>query len=202
VASRVVLPEPPAGRPLLVAIDGCSGSGKSTLAGVIAAELSDVTVVHGDDFYAGEPDGWESWTPAEGHARFWDVRAMERDLLLPLRSGAGAAYRPFDWDLGRRGATTAAVPASTVVIVEGVSTLRPELRGYWDFSIYVDTPPYERLRRILAREENDRVHIDQWNAAEEYYCRTFAPRAAASVVVSGSGILAGTPSYPSFILPG
>lgn len=204
VTSRVVLPEPPAGRPLLVAIDGCSGSGKSTLAGVIAAGLPDATVVPGDDFYAGEPDGWENWTPAEGYERFWDFRAMERDLLRPLRRGAEAAYQPFDWDLCKRGTTTVTVPASTVIIVEGVSTLRPELRGYWDFSVYVDTPPDERLRRILARNENDRAHIDQWIAAEEHYRRTFAPQAAASVVVSGNGngILAGTPSYPSFILPG
>jgi uridine kinase len=198
--SRVVLPELPAGRPLLIAIDGCSGAGKSTLAGAIAAGLPDAIVVHGDDFYAGEPAGWESWTPEQAYNGFWDTRALERDLVQPLRRGTTATYRPYDWDRNRVGTATVDVRPGSVVIVEGVMTLRPELRGYWDFTVYVDTTPDERLRRVLDRNENDEIHIAQWTAGEDYYVETHAPRAFADVVLDG-GKSAGTPGYPSFILP-
>ncbi|GAB3400639.1 AAA family ATPase [Flindersiella endophytica] len=196
-----MLPELPAGRPLLMAIDGCSGAGKSTLARVIADGLADATVVHGDDFYAGEPAGWESWEPAEAYSGFWDYRTLERDLLQPLRLGTTATYRPYDWDRNRVGIATVDVRPSRVVIVEGVLTLRPELLGYWDFAIYVDTTPDERRRRILDRNENDEIHIAQWTAGEDYYVETHAPHAFADIVLDG-GKSAGTPDYPSFILPG
>lgn len=196
----MVLPEPPAGRPLLLGIDGCSGSGKSTLARAIAAGLPDATVVPGDDFYAGEPAGWEGWGPAQAYDNFWDYDALERDVLLPLRRGANASYCPYDWDRNQPGTTAVSVLPSRVVIVEGVSMLRPQLRGYWDFAVYVDTPAAERHERILARGENDQLHIDKWNASEDYYCATHAPQAAADLVVNGSKS-AGSPADVSFILP-
>lgn len=200
MTSNVVLPELPAGRPLLVAIDGCSGAGKSTLARAITSDLPDTTVVHADDFCAEEPEGWEHWTPAEAYAGVWDFARLERDLLRPLRRGDPGAYNPYDWDTRTVGTATVVVPATTIVVVESVSVLRPELRGYWDFSIYVDTPADERHRRIFAREEDDELHIGQWIAAEDYYCENHRPWEVADVIVSGSKS-GGAATRPSFILP-
>jgi uridine kinase len=72
------------------------------------------------------------------------------------------------------------------VLVEGVYLLRRELRSYWDFSIYVDTPREVRQARLHARGENDEGWIKRWAAAEDYYEQAEQPVQAADLVVSGS----------------
>jgi uridine kinase len=70
------------------------------------------------------------------------------------------------------------------VIVEGVYTLRPQLRPYLDLKVYLEVSREVRLARMLARHENTRAQIDRWMAAEQYYEEKFAPIAQADIVVT------------------
>ena len=70
-------------------------------------------------------------------------------------------------------------------MVEGVYMLRPQLRGFWDLTIFVDTPWPIRLDRQVSRGENTEDDIRLWTDAEKYYERTFEPVNHADLVVPG-----------------
>jgi uridine kinase len=174
----------PAGAVTLACIEGLGGAGKSTLARELAARSSDITVVHGDDFYGPEERDWRSWTPRQGYERYFDHQRVERELLRPLRTGRPARFQRYDWEANALGGWVTVAPRG-IVLVEGVYLLRRELRGYWDVSVYVDTPRELRQARLHARGENDEGWIARWAAAEDYYEQVEQPVQAADLVVSG-----------------
>jgi uridine kinase len=185
IAALERLPSPDAEQPILACIEGPGGSGKSTLADAIAQARPDlVTVVHGDDFYGPEERDWRSWTAEEGYLRYFDHRRLERELLQPLRRGNIAQFRRYDWATNALDGLVVVQP-SGIVVVEGVYVLRRSLRRYWDFSIYLDTPPNVRLARLTARGENDDGWIARWAAAEQHYETVERPDEAAHLIIDG-----------------
>ena len=125
---------------VIVGIDGRSGSGKSTLADTVAAEFAAdgdgrVTVIAGDDFYAGgSADTWDRLTNAERADRVMDW-GRQRTVLEQLRSTGVARWHPFDWNADDWDADTApfeAEPvvarATGVVVLEGARAQRPWCR--------------------------------------------------------------------------
>lgn len=170
----------------VIAVDGPGGSGKSTLARVISAELADVVVVAGDDFYRPMPDEERVLLDAAaGYERFFDWQRLREQLLAPLRATGEAKFQRYDWLTGELGGWRT-VPAGRPVVVEGVYTARPELVGYYDTIVYVDTPRDECLRRLRARGENSEAWIQRWRAAEDYYLDHVRPESHADFVVSGT----------------
>jgi phosphoribulokinase len=75
-----------------------------------------------------------------------------------------------------------------VVIVEGVYTLRPQLRDLVDVKVYVDADEDTRIRRQVERSQNTNEWIKRWVAAEDYYAATVKPWQYADVLVDGSGM--------------
>lgn len=169
----------------LACVEGPGGAGKSTLAQAVAAAVpGGATVVHGDDFYGPEEADWRSWSPREGYLRFFDHRRLERELLLPLTTGADGRFRSYDWEHKSLG-DEVGVEARGLVIVEGVYLMRSWLRAYWDASVYVETPAEIRWARLTARGENDEGWIAAWTAAENYYLEVERPAEGADLVVPG-----------------
>jgi uridine kinase len=107
-------------------------------------------------------------------------------VLAPLLRGDGARYLRYDWLAGRLGEELAQVPATGVVVIEGVYVARPALRGYLDLIVVVDAPRELCLARQLARGENDPAEIERWRAAEEWYLERQDPRRVADLVIDGS----------------
>ena len=151
--------------PFVVAIDGRSGAGKSTLAAEVARALGGVhaaptvTVIEGDEFYAGgSAHRWDTRTPAERASHVIDWR-RQREVLQALRTTGRAEWRPFDWDaddwdsdivpLRREPFRCTATP---VVLLEGAYSARPELHDLLDLRVLLHTPTDLRLRRLLERE--------------------------------------------------
>ena len=86
--------------PLFIGFDGRSGAGKSTLAEATRVELGDdvVSVIKGDDFYAGGSfDFWDTQTDEQIVANGID-RTRQFEVLSSLRSNGKATWRPFDWE--------------------------------------------------------------------------------------------------------
>lgn len=171
-------------RPLLVCIDGFGGSGKSTLSDTIrdAPEVS--AVVEGDDFYGPSDTDWAGFSPQEGYERFFDHERLAREVLRPLGRGEHTRYQRYDWQNNVLG-DWVDLPAEGVVVVEGVYMLRPQLREFWDLSIFVDTPWPIRLDRQVSRGENTEDDIRLWTDAEKYYERAFEPASRADLVLPG-----------------
>ncbi len=182
VLSRLPVVSPDAVR--LICIEGLGGAGKSTLSRELAMRSGDIIVVHGDDFYGPEERDWRSWTPEQGYRRYFDHQRLERELLRPLQAGRVGRIQRYDWETNALGDWVTVEPQG-VVLVEGVYLLRPELRGYWDFSVYVETPRSLRQERLYARGERGPGWIARWAAAEDYYEQVEQPAAVADLVISG-----------------
>jgi len=184
----------PAGRPMLVAIDGGSGSGKSTLASVVAAELNAV-VVPSDDFFAAQITDaeWDAFSPGERAAAAIDWRRLRAEALEPLLAGRIASWHPFDFEAGTRpdGSYPMATDVVTrqptpIIVLEGAYSARPELADLIDLAVLVDIPVAERHRRLARREEEAfrRAWHVRWDDAERYYFKEVRPASSFDLVVS------------------
>ncbi|MET8622650.1 hypothetical protein ABZW30_02610 [Kitasatospora sp. NPDC004669] len=178
---------PPSCGPVrLVAVDGHAGSGKTTFAGRLAAALDGAPVVHLDDL-ATHTEPFE-----------WTGRLHEQ-VLEPLAVGRDAAYRVYDWTL-RRFATTAAVPAAPVVLVEGVGAGRRDVRPRLARVIWMELDAVAARRR---GEERDGPELAEfwagWAHAEAAHFAADPSRPYAATRVDGvtGRILPGTVGEPS-----
>lgn len=172
-------------RPYLVAIDGRGGAGKSTFAKRLCEQLPDGVIVHVDDLYRVIAESVrESFSPQQGYERNFDWQRLEQQVLVPLSKGQPAKYERYDW-VHQALAETLEVSPDKIVLIEGVTSTRPELRNYYDLGIWVETSDTERLRRQYARRENTNEQIARWAAAEAYYVENFRPAESAHFVVAG-----------------
>jgi uridine kinase len=143
-----------------------------------------VTVIEGDDFYAGgTAECWDRWSPAEKAAHVIDWRRQHR-VLDDLRLRGNASWHPFDWDAPDWDSdrvplrpTPTSMTSADIVILEGAYSARPELHDVLDVRILLDTPPEQRRRQLLERE-GDQDWPDweaRWSAAEDHYFGVVMP---------------------------
>jgi uridine kinase len=163
--------------PIRVGVDGFSAAGKSTL----AAELAATVVDHGrtciradlDDFKrprAERPPG-----PAGFYHGAFDLDAIRALLLSPLGPGGDRHIRLKFFDQQNQApfpVEVQSVPADTVLVADGAYLLRPELRGLWEFRIFVEIDFDLVLARGAAR---DAAWMDSAQAAAERYRRYYIP---------------------------
>jgi uridine kinase len=168
----------------LVAIDGPGGSGKSVLANALADRNQAITVISVDDFYL--PDCFATQPPAgcDQPSKNFDLHRLYEQVLRPLRDGQPATYQRYDWVAGTLAEWHAVLPGQTV-IVEGIYSLAPGLRQYYDLSVWIDCPRSLRLAHGLARDgEGAReMWTRVWMPAEDRYIRSFAPEQVADIVL-------------------
>lgn len=170
----------PIERSLIVGIDGFGGAGKSTLAGRLAAVLGDAAVVAMDDFIVKDHMADDSWENG------WDRHRLARQVLEPVREGVVARMQKFIWETNSLG-PFAEIPRRQYLIVEGLTSLHPQIAGFYDYSIWVDTPIEVSKERGQARDagtENEFMW-DLWASNDLRYAREYEPKGRADVVVSG-----------------
>jgi uridine kinase len=182
-------------RPLLVGVDGQGGAGKSTLARALSNALAERSVVvEGDDFYSDiDWDERALFEPADAYERNFDWQRLRDQVLLPVRQAARTLrYQRYDWDQTRMGGWIE-MPMPGVVIVEGVYSLRPQLRDLLDVKAFVDASAVERLSRMRARHAGYQrelqvradAWIERWEAAEQFYLAQTKPRNSADIAIDG-----------------
>jgi uridine kinase len=161
---------------VLIGIDGAGGSGKSTLSKNLSEALDDATIVHIDDF--------ADWSDDSN----WEFSKFAERVLAPLLAGVTAKHQRYDWSTDSLGEWFELAP-SGIVIVEGVTALRPDLRDHWHVSVWVDCPRDLRLRRGVARDgEHMRSKwVDLWMPGEDEYFKRDRPAEHAQFVLDGSG---------------
>jgi uridine kinase len=134
-------------RVLRVAVDGIDGAGKSTLADELTrwVQANGVTVIRStiDSFHNPRSVRWArgKGSPVGFYRDSHDLDALERLLLRPLSEVPPRPYVAAAFDEP----TDTAVPPVTheahpgeVLVFDGIFLQRPELRGTWDLTVFVD----------------------------------------------------------------
>lgn len=140
---------PVCGHTVVIAIDGPSGSGKTTLAKGVVDEL-DCPVVHMDQIFP----GWDGLAPAP--------TLLTTQVLEPIARGERAAYKEWDWQADRWGATIT-LPRHGLLVVEGCGSSVMPAGAYAAVRVWVEAPRALRLARGLARDgEAYAPHWQRW----------------------------------------
>ena len=150
----------PVGTTTLVGIAGGSGSGKTTLAKALTLSLGAVYIPH-DAYYLTLPDEYRGARIAEYNFDHPDALDNERlmDDLDALTSGRSIQVPDYDFAGCKRRDPSEwrTVAPHRWVVVEGILVLAiPELRAYFDHTVFVDCPGDIRLARRLRRDVVER----------------------------------------------
>jgi uridine kinase len=134
---------------LRVAVDGVDGVGKTTFADRLGQWLR----AQGRQVIRSSVDGFHNprairhrlgRTSPEGFYRdSYDYAALRTNLLDPLSPGGLGRYRTAVFDHLIDGPVSnpeLEAPEGAALVVDGLFLHRPELQGYWDFSVYLDAP--------------------------------------------------------------
>lgn len=192
----------------MVAIDGVDGVGKTTFADELASRLEAPIIRSSVDFFHNPREvryARGKHSPAGFYHDSFDLATLRSVLLDPLKEGAGprryrtAAFnhrtdRPVDSPVETAG------PRSTLVF-DGIFLHRPELRNYWEFSVFLDADRSETLRRCNERDGNpnasndpaDPVHA-RYVKGQDLYLRDCRPKERATVVIDNQDL-----ACPSFV---
>jgi uridine kinase len=168
----------------LVAIDGRGGAGKSTLAKELRDKIG-AQIIEGDDFYRVMSETERrALQPKDAYMRNFDWQRLRDQVLAPIRNGKAARYEQYDWHLQQLGPAVQVEPEG-LIIIEGVYSFRPELRPYYDYSVFVETSRDVCFRRLRDRHANKEEWIQRWAAAEDWYIEHLCPSDAADMIARG-----------------
>lgn len=185
----------PATAILRVAIDGVDGAGKTFLADELAAllEASGRTTIRAsvDGFHNPKAVRYQRGrTSPEGFFEdSYDYAQLKAVLLDPLSPGGSRQYRVAMFDHRAdapvlAGARTAS--RGDVLLFDGIFVHRPELRRYWDYSIFLDVRFSVSIPRGAQRGEMsaDPAAPDnqRYVRGQELYLRTEPMRFATLVI--------------------
>lgn len=180
VVVRQIAALPLRATPILIGIEGFGGSGKSTVAAQLAEALADAVVVPIDAFIVKEKvlEPWDAG--AFDHAR------LVREVLEPASRGEAISYRALDWASNTL-VGPIVVPRSRYLIVEGISAFVQPAGGYYDYTIWVDTPAEVARARGIDRDrgtENEQ-HWELWSRHDIEYLHRCRSNETADAIVSG-----------------
>lgn len=181
---------------LRVGIDGVDGAGKTTL----AERLGQVLEGSGNKVIHCSIDGFHNpravryargRDSAEGFYRdSFDVAAFKRELLDPLSPRGSGRFRRavFDHRTDQPVVSTYETAGrSAILLVDGIFLQRPELRAYWDISIFLDVPFEQSHSRMSKRDGSDpspfALSNRRYLGGQGIYLAECGPKARASILV-------------------
>lgn len=190
----------PRGR-VMIAVDGEDGAGKTRFADNLASVFAD----DGSAVFRASIDGFHrprieryvrGRTSPEGFYRdSYDYATFRRVLIDPFRSGAlvDAGFQLAAFDVVRDEPLESewvTAPRDATLIVDGIFLHRPELRGLWHWSVWLDAPADVRYARMAERDGADpnpaAPSNRRYRDGQELYLREARPRAAASAIVDNT----------------
>lgn len=165
----------------IVAVDGRCASGKTTLAAALSKRLG-CDVIHTDDFYL-QPHQRTTERYAEPGGNL-DRERLTAEVLQPLRRGEGASYCPFICSTMSFGEKIH-LKSKGIYIVEGSYSCHPEMRKYYDLTVFVTTDSNTQSERIKNRNGTERLHdfLTKWIPLEEKYFAAFEVESKADAVI-------------------
>lgn len=182
---------------IAIGVDGRTASGKSTFADDLAREFERRGFATAraslDDFLHPAPERYRRGRySAEGYYRdayAYDV--FRRVLIEPFRLGGSTAFVTAAYDRVREVQLEPkwrTGPDDVFLIVDGGFLDRPELRGVWNHTIWLDADAEVRDARLLAREgiAPGSDLAARYTGADELYERDAHPRQAAVAIIDNT----------------
>lgn len=183
----------------VLAVDGPDGAGKSQFAAdlAVAFERAGFTVFRAsvDDFHRPREHRYRDgrYSPEGYYRDAFDYSLLRRVLLEPFRMGGSTGFQLAGFDLDRDVPVESAWvtgPADAILIVDGVFLNRFELRGAWNYSIWLDADPKVRLARTVERDRADpdpkAESNRRYSEAQRLYVRDAHPNTAANAIVDNT----------------
>jgi len=194
----------------LVGIDGASGTGKSTFADELARSLGAVAAVvvraSIDSFHRPRSERYRlgAASPVGYYRESHDLESLQQYLLRPFGLGAGFYRRATFDEPADRPIDVAAepVPDTGILVFDGLFLHRPELVGYWDFSVFLmadsrseatwqeylsrDLPDDDQARAAETAARIKRARRQRYVAGQAMYERECRPRERANVVIDNN----------------
>lgn len=183
----------------IVAVDGVDVAGTSEFADELAQEMRlkghAVFRASIEDFHRPRADryllGRES--PEGFYRHSYDYLTFKRILIEPFRMGGSTSFVPAAFDVRRDAKvepTWLTGPADAVLIVDGSFLNRPELRGLWNYSVWLDVSEAEAEARRIARDlnaPNPRPERNlRYSGAQALYAVESTPRTRATAIVDNN----------------
>jgi uridine kinase len=188
---------------LRVAVDGVDGVGKTTFADRLAAALED----RGRSVIRSSVDGFHNprahryrlgrASPEGFYRDSYNYELLRRLLLDPLSPSGSRRYRTAAFDHlsdSPAPADERVAEPGAILVFDGLFLHRPELRGDWDFSIFLDAPFEITGPRSAGRgpgfgdpdpaAPSNRRYVE----GNLMYFREAAPRERATVVLDHSDL--------------
>jgi len=185
----------------LIAIDGFDGAGKTHL----AQELIELATRQGgrplarasiDGFHRPKAERLRAGSGPEGFYRgSYRYDTFRECVTTPLRSGE--AIVPAVWDVARDQPVTVpeiSVPASGILIVDGIFLHRRELVDVWDATVWVDAPFAVTVPRGNARfqgrhdDDPDALSNLRYVDGQRLYVSEAAPKQRATWVFDNTDL--------------
>ena len=185
----------PHDRTMLVAIDGVDGAGKTMLAdelaGFVAARGRPVIRATIDGFHNPRDHRYRRGRDSpEGYfLDSYDYAGLKAALLDPLRPDGAGRYRTALYDhIADRPVVSPQhqVASRSVLILDGVFLHRPEVRAYWDFSLFLDVGFEVSHARKVARDPSyagSPQAMNRYIPGQQLYLASCEPARRANVVV-------------------
>lgn len=161
-------------------IDGRCTSGKSTMGSYVAEQLNAV-LIHMDDFFL-RPEQRTPERYATPGANV-DYERFIEEVLTPLQKGEAFSFRPFDCETMSL-MDPVSVPASSIVIIEGSYSMRPDLRSFYDLKVFLDVDPDKQIERVKKRNPDHVEDFKQkWIPFEEKYFNAYDVRNQVDMII-------------------
>ena len=179
---------------IIIAVDGVDGAGKTEFANALADQLAighrAVFRASMENFHYPRAFRWaRGRDSAEGFYRdSFDYPTFKRMLSEPFRTGWIGSFNLRAFDLRRDlpfEPVWSSGPKDAFLIVDGVFLNRPELRGVWNFSIWLDVDPEVAAARMLERDGIS-ANPQRYRDGQKLYLAEVKPRELASVIVDNS----------------
>ena len=129
----------------IIAIDGPEGSGTSDFAAGLAAAIERTShtafVASIEDFHRDPASVEPEFDEAAFSRSDYDYSLLRRILLDPFKNPGHGGFVLAGYDRARRSPIEPkwlTAPVDAVLIVEGVFLNRPELRGLWSYSVWLE----------------------------------------------------------------
>ena len=182
-----------------VAVDGIDVAGTSQFADDLAAtmRLTGHTVFRAsiEDFHRPRAERYaRGRDDPEGFYRdSYDYLTFQRTLVQPFRMGGSTGFVAAAFDVARDAQVEPVWltgPADALLIVDGNFLNRPELRGLWNYSVWLEVAEQEATLRRAERDSaapNPRPerHL-RYSGAQALYGVESKPRTAATAIVDNS----------------